>query len=133
MTSEFTATFRGTYIRIEHPRGSELTEQGLVEFWRELEEICRRHQCFKVLSIVIAPKRRMSIMNSFGSGETASRHLAGVKLACCFLEYEPDEQTEFFAHVAQNRGLNLAVFTDEATALEWLGVAPRQQDGPGGA
>ena len=133
MSSGFVTTFKGTYIRVEHPQGYELTEKSVFELWQELGEICREYQCFKVLAIWVAPRRRLSVMNSYGSGETASRFLSGVKLACCFQEYEPDGQTEFFATVAHNRGVNIAVFTDEREALRWLGVDSPEQENPRGS
>lgn len=131
MTSNFTVTFKGTFIRVDHPRGYELTDQGITEFWQELAETCREYQCFKVLAIWVAPKRRLSVMNSFDSGSTVSQLLAGVKLACCFHEYEPDDQTELFVNVAYNRGVNIALFTEENEALCWLVGAPLEQDNPG--
>ncbi len=55
MTTDFTATFHGIYIRVEHPRGCELTEQGVTELWRKLAELCEQHPCCKVLSLLVAP------------------------------------------------------------------------------
>ncbi len=131
MTSNVTITFNGTYIRVEHSPGYELTEKAVSEFCQDLTELCRRHQCSKVLAIWVAPIRSLSVMNSFESGEMLSRLLSGVKLACCFQEYEPDKQTEFFANVAFNRGVNIELFTKEKEALCWLVGASAKQGKPG--
>ena len=54
----------------------------------------------------------------------ASAWLAGVSLACCFYGYKPDDKSQFFKDVAQNRGVRVEFFGERGAALRWLGVGP---------
>ena len=65
-------------------------------------------------------------MDSFGLGSLVGSMLTGVSLACCFYGYTPDQQTQFFKDVAQNRGVRVEFFDNRGTALRWLGVGSGQ-------
>jgi hypothetical protein len=71
-------------------------------------------------------RRQMATMDSFGLGALAGSMLTGVSLACCFYGYTPDQQTQFFKDVAQNRGVRIEFFDSREAALRWLGVGPGQ-------
>jgi hypothetical protein len=84
--------------------------------------VCSRQGKRRVLIEGAVAARRMGTMDSFGAGALAGSMLPGVWIACCFYGYAPDDQSQFFRDVAQNRGVRVDFFTDRDAALRWLGV-----------
>ncbi len=69
MSSYFSFSFKGEYIHITHQPDYKLTMENLNKFWTELSQACKIHKCLKALHEGPAPKREMSFLDSFRSGE----------------------------------------------------------------
>jgi hypothetical protein len=88
--------------------------------------VCTRQGQRRVLVEGTVSRRSMGTMDSFGLGSLLGSMLPGVSLACCFYGYAPDQQTQFFKDVSQNRGVRVEFFDNREAALRWLGVAQSQ-------
>jgi hypothetical protein len=64
----------------------------------------------------------MGTMDSFSLGSLVGSTLSGMSVACCFYDFTPDQQTQLFKDVSQNRGVRVEFFASRAAALRWLGV-----------
>jgi hypothetical protein len=87
---------------------------------------CTRQGQRRVLIEGTVARRQMGTMDSFGLGSLVGSMLSGISLACCFYGYTPDQQTQFFKDVAQNRGVRIEFFSERDAALRWLGVGSGQ-------
>ena len=106
MSTDFRLTPHAEYIHVELASDYEIKPEGQ-----------RR-----VLIEGTIGRRSMGTMDSFGFGSLMGSMLTGMSLACCLYGYRPDQQTQFFKDVAQNRGVRIDFFTDRGAALRWLGV-----------
>jgi len=121
VSTDFELTFRGSYIHIKLAENYEITPQGLAKIWEAVAEAAQKYDCKKVLSEGNIHSRRLKAWDAFGSGEQASE-IPGMRHACLFYNYRPDDITEFFKTVSSNRGSYIEFFNDKAAALKWLGV-----------
>ena len=123
MSTDFQTSLHADYIHVQLAPGYELTPEGNAELILAISDVCTRQGQRRVLVEGTVAARRMGTMDSFGSGSLAGSMLAGMSVACCFYGYRPDQQTQFFKDVANNRGVRVEFFTDRNAALRWLGVA----------
>ena len=122
MSTDFQTSLHAHYIHVQLASGYELTPEGNAELILAISDVCTRQGQRRVLVEGTVAARRMATMDSFGLGSLMGSMLTGVSLACCFYGYAPDQQTQFFKDVAQNRGVRVEFFSDRAAALRWLGV-----------
>lgn len=122
MSTEFKLTPHAQYLHVELAAGYEIRPDGSTALIIAVSDLCAREKQRRVLIEGTIAGRQMGMMDSFGSGSLAGSMLAGVSLACCFYGYRPDEQSQFFKDVAQNRGVRLEFFNDRDQALRWLGA-----------
>ena len=83
---------------------------------KSVSDVCARQGQRRVLIEGTVAARRMATMDSFAVGTPA----------CCFYGYKPDDKSQFFKDVAQNRGVRVEFFGERDEALRWLGVGPAQ-------
>jgi hypothetical protein len=121
LSTDFEIIFRGDFLHVVHPDNFEISPEGNVKLWNALETACKTHNCYKVLSEGKINLRKMKAWNVFDSGSQASE-INGLRLACLFYNYQPDEMSAFFKTVSANRGAKVEFFTDKTAALEWLGI-----------
>lgn len=124
MTTEFTLTPHADYLHVALVPGYELRPQGATELMKSVSDVCARQGQRRVLIEGTVATRRMATMDSYAIGALAGSMLAGVSLAFCFYGYQPDDKSQFFKDVAQNRGVRVEFFGERDEALRWLGVAP---------
>ena len=124
MTTDFTLTPHADYLHVALAPGYELRPQGATELMKSLSDVCARQGQRRVLIEGAVATRRMATMDSYAIGALAGSMLAGVSLACCFYGYKPDDKSQFFKDVAQNRGVRVEFFAERDEALRWLGVSP---------
>jgi len=122
MSTEFKLRPQADYVHVELAPGYEIKPEGATALTLAISEACARQGLRRVLVEGAVVARHMAAMDSFGSGTLVGTRLAGVSLACCFYGYAPDEQSQFFKDVAQNRGARVEFFADREAALRWLGV-----------
>jgi hypothetical protein len=122
MTTDFTLTPHADYLHVALAPGYELRAQGATELMKSVSDVCARHGQRRVLIEGTVAARRMGTMDSYAIGALAGSMLAGVSLACCFYGYKPDDKSQFFKDVAQNRGVRVEFFAERGEALRWLGV-----------
>lgn len=113
--------FRGEYLHITHPDNFVLLPEELNKLWQNLAAACKIHDCRRVLNEGNLDFSKIRAYDAYNSGSQAGE-IRGLRMACLFPNYEPDEQSEFFKTVASNRGATIELFTDRAEALKWLGV-----------
>ena len=121
LSTDFEITFRGSYIHVRLADNFVINPAGLEKVWRAIAEACQTYACSKVLSEGNIRLRKLQAWDAFNSGTQASE-ITGLRHACLFYNYKPDDLTEFFKTVASNRGIYIEFFTDKTKALEWLGV-----------
>src|SRR5687767_9341785 len=121
LSTDFEIIFRGSYIHVQLADNYEITPAGLYKIWQETAAACQKHGCTKVLSEGNIHSRKLKAWDAFSSGSQASE-IHGMRHACLFYNYQPDEMTEFFKTVSYNRGIYIEFFTNKAQALKWLGV-----------
>ncbi|HVE57212.1 MAG TPA: hypothetical protein VNB22_10320 [Pyrinomonadaceae bacterium] len=121
LSTDFEITFRGSYVHILLAENYEITPMGVEKMWIATIEACRTYQCNKVLSEGNIHSRKLKAWDAYSSGSQASE-VPGLRHACLFYNYQPDDMSEFFKTVSANRGINVEFFTDKEKALKWLGV-----------
>ncbi len=121
LSNDFEISFHGEYLRVLHPDDFEITPETNQKVWQAINEACKTHKCLRVLSEGKINQRKMKTWNAHESG-SQSGGIRGLRLACLFYDYKPDEMSEFFKTVSANRGVKIEFFTDKSAALEWLGV-----------
>jgi hypothetical protein len=126
MTTDFNLTPQADYLHVALAPGYEIHLEGMTELLKSLSDVCARQGQRRVLIEGAVAARRMATMDSFAIGTLAGSMLAGVSLACCFYGYQPDDKSQFFKDVAQNRGVRVEFFGERDEALRWLGVAGSQ-------
>jgi hypothetical protein len=127
MSTDFKLTPHPEYIHVELAPGYEIRPEGTTQLTLALSDVCTRQGQRRVLIEGTIARRQMGTMDSFGFGSLLGSMLTGTSLACCLYGYTPDQQTQFFRDVAQNRGVRVELFGDRAAALRWLGVGQSQQ------
>ena len=126
MSSDFDLTPHADYLHVALAPGYEIDLAGITELMKSVADVCMRQGQRRVLIEGTVAARRMATMDSFAGGALAGSMLAGVALACCFYGYKPDDKSQFFKDVAQNRGVRVEFFGERDEALRWLGVGPSQ-------
>lgn len=125
MSTDFKLTPHADYVHVALAPGYEIRPEGVTQLMLSVSDVCSRQGKRRVLIEGQVAARRMGNMDSFGAGALAGSMLTGVSLACCFYGYAPDDQSQFFRDVAQNRGVRVDFFSDRDAALRWLGVPLR--------
>jgi hypothetical protein len=122
MSTDFKLTPHAEYIQVELAADYEIKPDGTTQLIVAISEVCARQGQRRVLIEGTIARRTMGTMDSFSLGSLIGSMLTGVSVACCFYGYAPDQQTQFFKDVSQNRGVRLEFFRDRDAALRWLGV-----------
>jgi hypothetical protein len=126
MSTDFKLTPHAGYIHVELAPGYEIKPEGTTQLALALSDVCARQGPCRVLIEGTVARRSMRTMDSFSFGSLMGSTLTGGAVACCLYGYAPDQQTQFFQDVSQNRGVRVEFFKDRDAALRWLGVDPRQ-------
>jgi hypothetical protein len=124
MSTGFNLTPHADYLLVALAPGYEIDRAGVTELMKSVSDVCARQGQRRVLIEGTVAARRMATMDSFAIGALAGNVLAGVSLACCFYGYKPDDKSQFFKDVAQNRGVRVEFFGERDEALRWLGLGP---------
>ena len=127
MSTDFAIEYCGDYLHVRLADNYEITPEGMRRFWSELRAACAQTKCNCVLSEGVVAKRRMITLDAFESGAQATKSCVGLKLACVFYGYVPDELTRFFQTVGANRGARLECFSCVEEALKWLDVTENEK------
>jgi hypothetical protein len=122
MSTDFKLTPHADYVHVELAPDYEIKPDGTTQLTHAISDVCARQGQRRVLIEGTIARRSMGTMDSFGFGSLVGSMLAGMSLACCLYGYAPDQQTQFFRDVAQNRGVRIEFFADRDAALRWLGV-----------
>jgi len=119
MTSSYTITFEGDYIKVLSDGDKDL--EFATELWSEVAKSCREHDCFNVLGIAETDSP-MSTLDGYELAQVF-RDLGIVenhRIAWVELNQEAKHATYFIETVLSNRGLPGRLFSSAAEAKEWL-------------
>jgi len=122
MSSDFKLTPHADYVHVELAADYELEPDGTAQLIHAISDACARQSLRRVLIEGTIARWAMGMMDSFSLGSLVGSVLPGGSVACCFSGFAPDQQTEFFKDVSQNRGVRIEFFPSRETALRWLGV-----------
>ena len=122
MNTNFTIEFRGDYIYVRHGSDFEITPESAASLWSALSDKCKSFNCRRVLREGRISLRKMNWLAAYNSAIQAANVIPGLRVACCFKNYDEDELTKFFKTAASNRGVEIEFFSDCKEALYWLGV-----------
>ena len=114
-------TFRTRYLHITHPDNFVILSNDIVRLWSNLAAACRTYNCNLVLNEGNIDFSQLRAFDSYHAGSQAGE-INGLRMACLFTGFQPDEKSEFFKMVAGNRGAKVEFFNDKTEALKWLGV-----------
>ena len=123
VSTDFKLTPHADYVHVVLAPGYEIRPEGVAELMMSVSDVCARQGKRRVLIEGTVAARRMNPWCPCGAGALAGSMLTGVRIACCFYGYAPDDQSQFFKDVAQNRGVRVDFFGDRDMALRWLGVS----------
>ena len=115
-------TFCDGYVHISHPDNFVILSEDIEGLWKNLTVACRTYNCSRVLNEGKIDLSKLRAFDSFSAGSQAGE-IEGLRMACLFKNYQPDEKFEFFKTVAANRGAKVEFFLDKAEALKWLGAS----------
>jgi hypothetical protein len=118
-------SFRDGYLHITHPDNFVLLPEDIDVLWMNLTGFCRQYDCRRILNEGRIDLSHLRAFDSYNAGSQAGE-IEGLRMACLFHGYVPDEKAAFFQTVASNRGSKVEFFTDRAEALKWLGVAENE-------
>jgi hypothetical protein len=107
------------YARI---KALELSLETFVELFDDLAEECRRCECEKILLYRDVPSMP-GVGNTFEIVTSMLKLLPGLMVAIVNPYPSNSDLLTFASDLAQTRGYELRVFTDESAALQWLGVS----------
>ena len=108
------------HVRIE----GENTAENVKRYLAEVQDLCLQHKCNKVLIEENLTGPTISTYNIFTIAEQGSRHISPDIHKIAYIDMNPEHNTEamhFAETVAQNRGVNIRLFTDLQLAIEWIG------------
>ncbi len=119
--------FRGNYLHITHPDNFVILPEDLEILWFNLAAACQTHDCNRVLNEGNIDLSKLRAYDSYNAG-TQAGEIRGLRMACLFPNFQPDEKSMFFKTVAANRGARVEFFTDRTEALKWLGVLENEKE-----
>lgn len=122
MSTDFRLTPHAEYIHVELAADYVLKPDGTTQLIHAISDVCARQAQRRVLIEGTIARRNMGMMDSFSLGSLVGSMLPGGSVACCFHGFAPDQQTQFFKDVSQNRGVRIEFFPSREAALRWLGV-----------
>ena len=128
MTTDYTLKLRKNYLHVKLPKDYEITLEGVQRQWTEIFDICRKNNCKHVLCEGKISKRSMKTMDAFQSAVSFADSGLGLSLAFCFYDYTPDDISQFFVNVAENRGARVKFCSNKSDALRWLGIGREKVD-----
>jgi hypothetical protein len=93
--------------------------EGGLALLEEIRERCRRAGVQKTLCDMRKMKGKISVMDGFKLALAGAQVLHGLQVAAVYRKEDLDPLPEM---VMNNRGGDVRIFTDLASAKEWLGV-----------
>ncbi len=110
-----------THLLVQHSRDFEFTEEAVHRVWITLAAACQKTNHKRVLWEGEIIARPMNIGQLYQAAAQAGKVALGLKLACVFKNFTPDERADFFKSVALRKGAIIQFFSERDAALEWLG------------
>jgi len=126
LSTDYTLKLRKNYLHVKLPNDYEITPEGIQKQWTEIFDICKKNNCRRVLFEGKTPKRSMKTMDAFQSAASLADSGLGLSVSFCFYDYTPDDLSQFFVNVAENRGARVKFFSNKSDALRWLGIGRKK-------
>src|ERR1044072_8179247 len=120
------------YLLVQHTSNFELTAEMINQFWVNLAAACKISGHKRILWEGKITAHRLTTAEIYYSASQPGQIALGLKLACVFGKYLPDEQTRFFKSVALRKGAIIDFFSERQAALQWLGLAADPISQPSG-
>lgn len=110
------------YLLVQHPSEIEISTAVANEFWTTLAAACKTTAYKHVLCEGRIARRTMKMFEVFDTAAMAGRASLGLKMACVFENYVPDDRTALFKMAALRHGAMVDFFSSREEAIAWLSV-----------
>jgi len=120
MSTDYTLKLRKDYLHVQLPNDYEITPEGVQSQWKEIFHVCKKNKYRRVLFEGKAPRRSIKIMDAFHTAANLAYSGLDLSVSFCFYGYTPDDISQFFVNVAENRGTRVKFFSNKSDALKWL-------------
>jgi hypothetical protein len=122
MSTGSTLKLHKDYLHVKLPQDYEVTPEAVQRQWEEIFDVCRKNNYRHVLIEGKISKRSLKTIDAYELAANLAHSGLILQLAFCFYDYTPDDISQFFVNVAQNRGAKVKFFSNKSDALRWLGV-----------
>jgi hypothetical protein len=122
MDEDFSIQCLPDYLLVEHPSEIDLSVEVINKFWTALKAACKSTSHKHVLCAGRIARRTLKMLDIFDTASMAGRVALGLKMACVFENYTPDERTALFKMVALRHGAIVEFFSSREEAITWLSV-----------
>lgn len=95
--------------------------ESAVDMWSQVAELCREHQCFKVLGLA-STTTPLEAIDGYDQGRLFRKLKIPTNIRIAWVETDSDaiDIASFIELVLTNRGYSVRVFATEADARSWL-------------
>ena len=97
-------------------------------YMKDIVELCRKHDCFRILINECLTGPRLPTMDVFNVASEGAMQLLGQFDAIAYVDAQMGDMGDFVESVAVNRGMPLAFFSDIREAEEWIRDRPDGAD-----
>ena len=113
--------FREDHIDVQIASDYKMEPDQQDEFWREIRELCDKHNTRRVLVRGFVPEGERDTSEVIDAGMRTAA-VPKLWLAFSLKNFEPSDRSELFEVIAAGRGVRVKFFFDTKTALNWLRV-----------
>ncbi len=119
MRNKLVVTFEGDHVRVISD--GEKDHYFQERLWNEVATVCEQHKCFRVLGLAhttVPPE----VIDAYDTARMMRERNIDHRYRIAWVEHSRDalDVIEFAETVVVNRGLPGRLFSDEASAREWL-------------
>ena len=119
MTIEYDYIIEDDILKVT-TQGQDDNLEEVMNYFDELIEIAKTHNCFKVLCDERNLAYTIPVFDTFQLAEYASRQIKGYHKIAIICNNKYIKDRKFYETVSSNRGISILVSIDYNASLEWL-------------